>query len=66
MPSHQHGWGFDITSDDNNETMWFGGVDVTYGESAYSGTVYVTPTGGGGPHNILAPVSVVNWFIVHG
>ncbi len=72
---HQHGWGFDITAGSNSESMYFGGVSVTHGESFYSGTVDVTSSetgisiddaGGGGSHNILPPVSVINWFIVHG
>lgn len=34
--------------------------------SITTGYASLQDTGGGGAHNILPPVSVVNWFIVHG
>lgn len=71
-PGHAHQFGRDVSSYPTNNAN---SLDAPWGQSWYGGAVTVTGsttgitiqnTGGGSAHNILPPVSVVNWFIVHG
>jgi microcystin-dependent protein len=78
MPSHSHvdsGHTHGIGSGGSTYALNSGGGIGTYSAGAYgfgwtqgtnSGAAAIQNTGGGGAHNILPPVSVVNWFIVHG
>lgn len=70
-PGHAHQFGRDVSSYSTNNAN---SVDAPWGQSWYGGAWTVTTSGtgisiqnagGGGAHNILPPVSVVNWFIVY-
>jgi hypothetical protein len=69
ITSHTHTTGLDISHGSDTTSIWLGGDSNSpplNGVSHYGGEAITSSVGSSTPMNILPPVSVVNWFIVHG